>query len=184
MERDEGKPSSAAYEDLGYYVNYLSKDSVEDNLSIDTVLSIIFEISDSNKTERILNAMEKHLESKNNSSQPYEDWGVLCCFPPYKYASHLVEKSSYPYVYHNGSDWPYQSALYAFAKLIKGKKYEYPLMRWFEYGLSQDWSTPVEYYNPITGRGSNLQAWSGMASFTIYHKNASQYPYEFKRGDK
>jgi glycogen debranching enzyme len=111
--------------------------------------------------------MENLLETKHNSAQPFGDWGVMCCWPAYKHKEHLVEKSSYDYVYHNGSDWPFWSSVYALAKIKFGLDGAYPAMRWFSYGLEQHWYTPVEYYNPLTGRGSPLQGWASMGVLAL-----------------
>jgi hypothetical protein len=86
----------------------------------------------------------------------------MCCWPAYRRKDHLVEKSAYEYVYHNGSDWPFWSSVYALAKTEYGMDGTYPATRWYSYSLEQGWYTPVEYYNPITGRGSLLQGWSAM----------------------
>jgi hypothetical protein len=150
-------------EDRGYYINYKSENYLEDNLSLDTVLTVLYGIADETRSIRVLKNMENFLETRNNTKQVFGDWGVMCVYPFYRYKQHLVEKSSFDYVYHNGSDWPYLSCLYAYAKKKYHLEYEYPLTRWFEYGLEQGWLTPVEYYNPVTGRGGLLQGWSSMA---------------------
>ncbi len=154
-------------EDKGWYANYRSPDHPEDNLSIDTVLLIWFGIARPDRARRMLVNMESLLETRNNDDQPFRDWGVMCCWPNYKFAHHLVEKSSYPYVYHNGSDWPFWSCVYALAKRRYGMNYDYPATRWFEYGLEKEWCTPVEYQNPLTGRGSLLQGWSAMGALAL-----------------
>lgn len=164
-------------DEKGWFNNYQSENCIEDNLSVDTVLTIVFDIATPEQSEILLSNMEKWLESRNNSQQPFGDWGTLCCYPCYKFPQHLVEKSSYPFVYHNGSDWPYWSAMYGFAKGMKKKENDYPICRWFTYALEKNWATPVEYYNPITGRGSLLQGWSGMAAFAIEFKNAAKFPF-------
>ena len=165
-------------EEKGWYVNYRSEACTEDNLSIDTVLCVVFGIADEARARRLLGNMEAMLESRNNAAQPFGDWGTLCCWPPYKHTAHLVEKSAYPFVYHNGSDWPYWSAMYAFAKGMYGLSIDYPLTRWFTYSLEQSWATPVEYFNPVTGRGSFLQAWSAMAVFAADSAGWGAFPYE------
>lgn len=164
-------------EEKGWYNNYSSPRCTEDNLSIDTVFCVVFGVADVARSKRLLANMEQMLESQNNKEQPFGDWGTLCCWPPYQYPAHLVEKSSYPFVYHNGSDWPYWSALYAFAKSMHGMPCTYPLTRWFIYGLEKGWATPVEYYGPVAGRGSLLQAWSAMAAFTLRFAGQSTFPF-------
>jgi neutral trehalase len=57
---DEGK---------GYYVNYVDGDFTEDNLSVDTVITYLFGIADEERSKRMLDAMERMLETKNNSLQ-------------------------------------------------------------------------------------------------------------------
>jgi glycogen debranching enzyme len=155
-------------EDKGWYANYRSLDHLEDNLSIDTALLAWFGIARQDRARRMLSNMESLLETRNNAAQPFHDWGVMCCWPAYKYAHHLVEKSSYPYVYHNGSDWPFWSCVYALAKRRYGMDHDYPATRWFEYGLEKGWCTPVEYHNPVTGRGSLLQGWSAMGALALH----------------
>ncbi|MBN2852765.1 MAG: hypothetical protein JXQ23_08530, partial [Clostridia bacterium] len=152
---------------LGYYINYRDSNHLEDHLSIDTVLAVIFDIADDDRKLMMLKKMEALLETGNNVRQSFGDWGVMSVFPFYKYKEHLVEKSSEDYIYHNGSDWPYLSCLYAYAKKKCHLDYQYPLTRWFTYSISQGWFTPVEYYNPVSGRGSLLQGWSGMAGIIL-----------------
>jgi hypothetical protein len=78
-----------------------------------------------------------------------------------------VEKSSYDYVYHNGSDWPFWSSVYAITKTQHAMDGEYPATRWFDIGLQQGNYTPVEYFNPLTGSGGLLQAWSAMGTLAL-----------------
>jgi len=165
-------------EEKGFYNNYVSRAYTEDNLSIDTVLTVLFRVADEERSRTLLKNMERLLESKNNPLQPFGDWGTMCCFPLYQYPEHLVEKSAYPFVYHNGSDWPYWSCAYAFAKGMYGMDARYPLMRWFSYSLEQGWATPAEYFNPVTGRGSPLQAWGAMGAFALLFMNQKRFPYE------
>ncbi len=154
-------------EDKGYYVNYQSKDFCEDNLSIDTVLLALFDIVKPDRAKKMLEKMESLLETQNNDLQPFGDWGTMCCYPPYANKNHLVEKSSYDFVYHNGSDWPFWSCVYGLAKVRHGMDGTYPITRWFQYGLEKGWCTPCEYFNPITGKGSNLQGWSAIGAMAI-----------------
>ncbi|WP_062051169.1 amylo-alpha-1,6-glucosidase [Bacillus sp. JCM 19034] len=148
------------------YVNYIntSNDHLsEENISIEQALAVLFNIGSEQEHNVLLDKMTEHLETKNNEQQPYGDWGVMSVYPAYSHAHHLIEKSSYPFRYHNGSDWPYLSGVYAWAKLKKNRDdWQYPLTRWFTYSLEQSWLTPVEYYDPIFGKGSNLQGWSAM----------------------
>ena len=153
--------------DKGWYADYISPTHVEDHLAIDTVLMAWFGIAKPERAKKLLNNMQRLLETSENNEQPYGDWGVMCCWPHYKYPRHLVEKSSYPYVYHNGSDWPYWSCVYALSKRKYGLVWQYPATRWFTYGLSNNWCTPVEYYNPVSGRGSLMQGWSAMGALAL-----------------
>ena len=111
--------------------------------------------------------MERLLESKNNSEQGAGDWGTMCVYPFYKNAEHIVQKSSLPYYYHNGGDWPYLSCMYAYAKLMYGMDYMYPLTRWFEYNIRQGNYTPIEFFSPVHPKGSLLQAWSSTGAFVL-----------------
>lgn len=152
---------------LGYYVNYKDENFVEDNLSIDTVVCVLFGIADKEKSLSMLSKMEALLESKNNREQKAGDFGCLSVYPFYKDNKSVVIKSSLPYYYHNGGDWPYWSSAYAYAKLMHGMDYEYPLTRWFTYNLEKKNFTPVEFYAPCHPDGSLLQAWSSMGAFVL-----------------
>lgn len=151
----------------GYYVNYKNENLVEDNLSIDTVVTVLFEIADQERARSVLKNMERLLESKNNTAQQAGDFGVLSVYPFYKFPEAVVAKSSYPYYYHNGGDWPYWSAVYAYAKKTYGMDYLYPLTRWFEYNASKKNFTPVEFFSPFHKDGSLLQGWSGAGAFAL-----------------
>ena len=151
----------------GYYVNYKSDNFVENNLSLDTVVTVLFGIADKEKSIKILNAMEKTLESKNNKEQKAGDYGVLAVYPFYKRNADVVLKSSLPYYYHNGGDWPYLSGIYAYAKLMYGMDYMYPLTRWFDYNTEKGNYTPIEFYSPTHKDGSLLQGWSSTGAFLL-----------------
>ncbi len=153
--------------ELGYYVNYKDENCVEDNLSIDTVVCVLFGIADEQRARSVLRNMEQKLESKNNHEQKAGDFGCLSVYPFYKDNKAVVIKSSLPYYYHNGGDWPYWSAAYAYAKLMYGMDYEYPLTRWFTYNVEKKNFTPVEFYAPCHPDGSLLQAWSSMGAFVL-----------------
>lgn len=161
-------------EEKGYYCNFRSENYLEDNLSIDTVLTVWFGIAGEDRAKQVLKNMEKMLECRNNARQPFGSWGTMCCYPFYSNKSHLVEKSNHDFVYHNGSDWPYLSCLYAYVKELHGLDGDYPLLDWFRYSLEQEWCTPVEYFNPVTGKGSNLQGWSAMGVMAVYFKETLQ----------
>lgn len=151
----------------GYFVNYKSENYTEDNLSIDTVLMVLFGLCDDERARSVLSKMESMLESKNNHEQGAGDFGVLSVYPFYKNPRATVLKSSLPYYYHNGGDWPYWSAAYAYAKLKYGMEYRYPLTRWFEYNAQKGNYTPVEFFAPPREDGSLLQGWSGLGAFVF-----------------
>ena len=157
-------------EELGYYVNFQAPGETEKNLSIDTVFTALFDIASPERAKRMLEQMENLLETKQNGR--YGEFGTLCVYPPYASAARLVEKSADPLRYHNGADWPYLSALYAFAKKLRKMDYLYPLTRWFEVGMKQGFATPVEYYSPYYPAGGFLQGWSAFAAFVLDHDSA------------
>ena len=154
-------------EEKGWYNNYVDGDFTEDNLSIDTVITALFGIADDARARRMLENMEKWLETRNNKEQGMGDWGTMSVYPYYKRAWDIVQKSSLPAYYHNGGDWPYWSNIYAYAKLAYGMDYKYPLLRWFEYNVGKGNYTPVEFYSPIHPDGSLLQAWSSTGAFVM-----------------
>ncbi|MBQ8429545.1 MAG: hypothetical protein IJX30_05575 [Clostridia bacterium] len=154
-------------EEKGYYVNYVDGEFTEDNLSVDTVLVYLFGIADEMRANRMFDAMEKLLETKNNHLQQAGDYGIMCVYPFYKRTSAAYFKSSQDYEYHNGANWPYWSAIYAYAKYLAGREYRYALESWFSYNLERGIFTPVEYFSPCRKSGSTLQAWSGIAAFVF-----------------
>jgi len=143
----------------GHFVDFIGS-YVEDHLALDTVVSIILDVADEDKARSTLLRMEKLLETRNNSAQPYGDWGVMTVWPHYRRRSHLFGKSAFPYRYHNGGCWPYLSSIYALAKAKYGLDHEYPLLSWWKYSLENGWVNLVEYYSPCYPRGSLHQAWS------------------------
>ncbi len=154
-------------EEKGWYVNYKSDKFVEDNLSIDTVAMVLFGLASEDRADRMLKSMQQLLESKNNKEQGAGDFGTLSVYPFYKNTEDIVQKSSLPYYYHNGGDWPYLSCVYAYAKLMRGMDYMYPLTRWFEYNAEKGNYTPIEFFSPIHPDGSMLQAWSSTGAFVL-----------------
>ncbi len=154
-------------EEKGWYVNYKSDKFVEDNLSIDTVVMVLFGLASEDRADRMLKSMQQLLESKNNKEQGAGDFGTLSVYPFYKNTEDIVQKSSLPYYYHNGGDWPYLSCVYAYAKLMRGMDYMYPLTRWFEYNAEKGNYTPIEFFSPIHPDGSMLQAWSSTGAFVL-----------------
>lgn len=162
-------------EDKGYFINYKDGDFVEDNLSIDTVTIALFSLADELRIKKMLEAMETKLETRNNSEQKAGDYGVMCVYPFYKNNKDLVSKSSYPYYYHNGADWPYLSGIYAYAKIMYGMDYKYPLFRWFDYNISKGNYTPVEFFAPPHADGSMLQGWSSTGAFVLGHIDGNYF---------
>jgi hypothetical protein len=130
---------------------------------LDTLTLARYNAGSEAKSTRTLNAMAAQLESRNNSQQPYGNWGMLCAFPPYQRPADVRAKSAFAYRYHNGSDWPYLDAIYAEERLRRGLGgARYALVRWWEVSLANGWAGAVEYYSPPFGRGSLLQGWSGL----------------------
>lgn len=156
-------------EEKGYYVDYKDGDFTEDHLAIDTVVAVLFGIADDTRARRLLGQMEALLETQNNPAFHGEEFGVACVFPPYKRLEDVHFKSTEPYFYHNGSDWPYWSAVYAYAKSLYGMDPIYPLTRWFRYGLENGHYTPLEFFSSVRRPGSALQAWSSTAAFACDH---------------
>ena len=150
-------------EDKGYYLNFTNGDYTEDNLSIDTVLAVIYGISDKEQSKRLLENCERMLDSRNNSD--VEPFGMFCVYPLYRSLKGAVNKSATPFNYHNGADWPYWSAMLAYAYKMYGFEYEFALKNWFFYNLEKGNYTPVEYFSPYCKDGSLLQAWSSAAAF-------------------
>ncbi|OWV97330.1 glycogen debranching protein [Rhizobium sp. R72] len=148
----------------GTYADYGTKsDFVEDHLTLDSLTLLRFKAVSVERARSVLTRVRETLESRNNSQQPYGDWGVLCAFPPFKRAKDTREKSYFAYRYHNGSDWPYLSGLYAEQLLNYGMDgADYPLLRWWKTCLEEGWVGAVEYFSPPWGRGSLLQGWSSM----------------------
>ena len=152
-------------EEKGYYINYKNGDFVEDNLSVDTVVAVLFGISDEEKTKRLLDNVAAVLESKNNKVQRAGDFGVMSVFPFYKGEDRYHNKSSQDYEYHNGAVWPYLAALVAYAEAKNGRDHVYALTSSFDWNIAKGNYTPIEYYSPIRPDGSLLQAWSSDAAW-------------------
>lgn len=154
-------------EEKGYYINFKNEEYVEDNLSVDTVLAVLFNISDETKARRMLENMEKLLEVRNNKAVKLPDYGVMCVYPPYIHFDATYFRSSQPFEYHNGSNWPYWAAMYALAKRKYGMEYKNALCSWFTYNIEKNNFTPIEYFSSGYPDGSLLQAWSGVAAFVF-----------------
>lgn len=153
-------------DEKGYFVNFKDGDFVERNLSIDTVFAVIFKIADMERSSRVLDAMERLLETRNNQDIG-ADFGVACVYPPYERLTGASHRSARRFDYHNGANWPYLSAMYAYAKMLYGKEYKYALTSWFSYNCERGYYTPVEYYTRYYETGSCLQAWSGVCAFVF-----------------
>lgn len=154
-------------EKRGYFVNYRRAGFVEGNCSLDTLVALRYGLVDEDKVERLLGAASRLITSEN-PDQPFGDWGVMCAYPNYGLSSDLFSKSAAPYRYHNGADWPYLDGLYAEVLLGRGRpEWRYVLSRWWEYGLSRGWLTPVEYYSPPYAPGGMLQGWSSMPAAAL-----------------
>ena len=159
-------------ESRGYYIDYARDDFVEDHLTADSLLTILYGLADETQTQKILSAAHRLLQSHHNAEQRWGDWGVLCAYPLYKRSMDLFEKSADPFRYHNGSDWPYLDAIYALVlKQRDDPDWFYVATRWWEYGLAQGWLTPVEYFSPTHPVGGFLQAWSGLPALVLLDNN-------------
>lgn len=153
----------------GFYIDYRrtgdleGEPFVEDHLALDTLMAVRFGAAPPERADRVLDAVRSRLQTRHNPHQPYGDWGVMCCWPPYRKGADLFAKSAQAYNYHNGAEWPYLSAIYAAILLERGDPgWRYPLTRWWEIQLERGWLTPVEYHSPAHGHGALLQGWSGM----------------------
>ncbi len=154
-------------EQRGYYVNFKAPDYTETNLSIDTVFAVIFHVAPPARAARMMKQMEALLETKNNREQEAGDFGVMCVYPFYSRIDSAYRKSAQPYCYHNGANWPYLSAMYAYAKRMMNMEYRYALESWFTYNTQKGNFTPVEFFSPPHKDGSLLQAWSAASAFVL-----------------
>jgi glycogen debranching enzyme len=162
-------------EDKGYFINFKTNDFIEDNLSIDTCFMALYDLTSDDRALKMLNNMEKLLESKNNNEQKAGDFGVMCVYPFYKEHFESAGKSSQPYHYHNSANWPYLSSMYALAKKKYNLEYTYALESWFDYNIKRGNFTPVEYFSPVYPCGSLLQAWSGVSAFVLDEEFSKKY---------
>ena len=162
-------------DEKGQYVNYRTEDFIEDNLSIDTVLAVNFGLLTGEKAERLLKNMERTLECKNNRNIKVNNFGVACVYPLYSGVESAYNKSSQPYDYHNGANWPYLTAMYAHAKRMYNMEYRNILTDWFIQNIEKNNFTPVEYYSSICKDGSMLQAWDGCIAFVLDEKLSKNF---------
>ena len=156
-------------EEKGYYINYKTHDFTEDNLSIDTVFTVIYGVADEGRAQSVLDHMERRLETQNNLEQEGGEYGVMCVYPPYRAPKSTCHKSAHPYDYHNGANWCYLTAMYAYAKSLYGMDWRTPLLSSFRYTVERGAYTPVEYFSPACAWGSALQGWSAAIAFTFQH---------------
>ncbi len=155
-------------ETLGYYRNYQREGFSETNLSIDTLLTLLYGIADEDQTIQVLDAAKHLLQTRNNQEQVYGDWGVMCCYPFYHELADLFSISAEPYHYHNGGDWPYWDGVYGAILLQRDDPdARYVLSRWWEIALENGWLTPFEYAAPPYPQGSLLQGWSTMPAVAL-----------------
>lgn len=160
----------------GWPCNYrdAARNLSEDHLSLDCLTLVDGGAFDHAQAVHLLDQISTQLETRHNTLQPHGDWGVMCAWPPYRTRTDLRGKTTFAYRYHNGSDWPWLDGLYARARLRSGLDgWQYPLLHWWEYGLSKGWTSPVEYFSPPYGRGSLLQGWSSMAAAAALDHSAT-----------
>ena len=154
-------------EEKGYYVNYKNKYFTESNLSVDTVFAVLFGVADEQRSKSVLSAMERLLETQNNKEQEGGAFGVMCVYPPYSLPRAACHKSSRLFDYHNGANWCYLTAMYAYAKSLFGMDWRTPLLSTFRYMTEHGYFTPIEYFSPCCPAGSALQAWSAAMAFAF-----------------
>ena len=156
--------------DRGWYADYAAPEGLaevepilEDHLTLDSLTLLRHDAAPPERALQVLAAVRQNLESRHNAVQSFGDWGVMCAFPPFKHKADTRSKSAFAYRYHNGSDWPYLTGIYAEERLRRGLPgWRYPLTRWWRTCLENGWMGAVEYFAPPWGRGSLLQGWSGM----------------------
>lgn len=152
-------------DEKGYYVNYKDGDFIEDNLSVDTILAVLFGISDAIATARLLDNVSARLETRNNAHQKCGDYGVASVYPLYRGADRCYNRSAEDYAYQNGGAWPFWSALVAYAQQKNGRDCSYALTSSFSWSVKHGYYTPIECYSPIGSVGSPLHARSSVAAW-------------------
>lgn len=160
----------ALWQDGGWYADYAAPEGLaevepvlEDHLTLDSLTLLRHDAVSRSRALQVLEAVRARLETRHNQVQGFGDWGVMCTFPPFKHKADTRSKSAFAYRYHNGSDWPWLSGLYAEERLRRGLPgWRYPMLRWWSTCLENGWMGAVEYFAPPWGRGSLLQGWSGM----------------------
>lgn len=154
----------------GWYADYVAPEgledvepTLEDHLTLDSLTLLRHDAVPEDRALKVLEAVRRRLESRHNQGQGFGDWGMMCVYPPFKHRQDVRSKSAFAFRYHNGSDWPYLSGLYAGERLRRGLAgWRYPMVRWWETCLANGWMGAVEYFSPPWGRGSLLQGWSAM----------------------
>ena len=152
-------------DEKGYYINYRKGDFVENNLSVDTILAVLFGISDERKTERLLDNVSALLETKNNQRQSAGDFGVMSVYPFYRGTDRCYNHSAQEYEQQNGAAYPAFSALVAYAQLRYGRDPAYALTSAFDWNVKRGNYTLPDYYSPCAPCGSLLMAWNSVAAF-------------------
>jgi len=159
-------------ETLGYYRNYQRHGFAETNLSIDSLLTVLYGVANEQQAARSLEAAKRYLQTRNNPEQSYGDWGVMCCYPFYHDPADLFSISAQPYHYHNGADWPYWDGVYGLILLQRNDPdWRYVLTRWWEIALEQGVLTPFEYAAPPYPHGGLLQGWSAMPAVALLSRS-------------
>ena len=162
----------------GYYINYIDGDNYEDNLSVDTILTVLFDIVPEEKKEKLIDKFEEILYSKNHKG--FVDFGLMCVYPLYKNPEAILSLSSQPFRYHNGANWPYWSGLFAYMLNLNGRNSDYVLTKPYTFNVAQNNFTPVEYFSPYYQTGSMLQAWSSTCAFALQHCKKNFFMITFK----
>ncbi|MBO4283488.1 MAG: hypothetical protein J5958_02590 [Clostridia bacterium] len=154
-------------DEKGYYINCRDGNFTEDedNLSVDTILAVLFGISDEKQTARLLDNFTKLLETRNNPNTRLGDFGVASVYPCYRGIDRCFSRSVVDYDFQNGAAWPYWSALVAYAQMRHGRDYTYALTSPFEWNVKRGNYTPVECYSPNTPDGSPLHAASSVVAW-------------------
>ena len=160
-----------------HYINYLSFEYYEDRCDVlANILAILFEITDKNKQEKILDYL-----SKKQISFPYP---VKVINPPIFYPNPTWNPKldlyreegcqNIPFYYHNAGIWPYVGGLYVLAliKTNKRKKAMEELEKLAEankIGKEQNWEFN-EWLHGKTGKpmGAILQSWNAASYIIAY----------------
>ncbi len=140
----------------GYYYERCEEGACVDRLTDESSLAILYGIPTVKNRKKLFESLEA-LETRNNSDQPYGDWGVLNAWPIY------YESDNDDYHYQNGTDWPFLDAMNAGARLkYSNDGWEYPLTRWWTYlqEENRDPSELPEFVSPVDDSNGTSQAWS------------------------